>query len=70
MGGNSLCVIVHHDITELSSQRGTLSSYYQPVTGMNVLFLFILYSKGTYVYTCHAHEIWYLRFYLDIYGFI
>jgi len=43
MGGNSLCVIVHHDITEVSSQRGTLSSYYWPVTGMH---FFSMYSAS------------------------
>jgi len=46
-----LCVIVHHDITELSSQRGTLSSYYQPVTDMHFFVVGALY----YI----IYELWY-----------
>ena len=62
MGGNSLCVIVHHDITELSSQRGTLSSYYQPVTSMNFLFCFVFFLfplvvVGALYYI--IYELWY-----------
>jgi hypothetical protein len=57
MGGNSLCVIVHHEITERSSQRGTLSSYYQPVTGMHFLFfLFPLVVVGALYYI--IYELW------------